>query len=213
MLETITKQDLFKKLSGCANIVVCDDFYLINELREVFPSLYVKPLSLVKEGQLSSALYVLMSASNFRNNTSAYLLDETPTEEIVDACTAEFLDNIDLDSTEIDTTEVVETEFRMEEPIEEIESVEVCNRYADKEFDSLSALADALSPDMQIVAKADMIEEVRSRRPDVSVSPIDKGGISFTEGSIVLLRIRSKLYKREVRKVYPPTATLYTVFC
>lgn len=215
MFETVNKTELLTKLETCETIIVCDDHYLTNEIREAFPNLYIKPMFLVKEGQFPNALYVVTSEQNIRENVQTYLVKEEADSIEVDADTADFLDSINFDSTQIEPTEPEETEFPAEELIEEIEDTEEEPQkpYEDMEFNSMSELVSALTPDMQIVAKADMISALREKRPDVSINPIEKGGISLTGGMVVLLRIRSKICRKEARKIYPPTATLYTIYC
>lgn len=204
MMETICKQELFDRLAECNTIVVCDDYYLTEDLRKEFPTLYVKAFSLVREGQFPNAIYAITNEQNVRPDVLTYLIREEMVEETLDDEVTEFLDSIDFDTTEIVETESVETEFPVEEPIKE---------YEDMEFKTIDDMMLALTPSMRIAARADMVTSLREKRPDVSISPIEKGGISFTEGMVVLLRLRSKLGRKEARKVYPPTATLYTVYC
>lgn len=211
MYEIVTKQELYAKLETCETIVVCDDHYLTNDMREIFPKLYIKPLTLVRAGQFGDALYVVTSEQNIREDVNTLLVKEEVAEMEVDEETKDFLDGINLEPTQIDSTEPEETEFPETETIEEIE--EPCKPYEDMEFDSMSELASALTTEMQVVARTDLIEELREERPDVSISPIEKGSISLTGGMVVLLRIRSKICRKEARKIYPPTATLFTVYC
>lgn len=208
MLETICKQELFTRLVDCKTIIVCDDYYLTEDLRKEFPALYVKAFSLVREGQFPDALYVLINEQNVRPGVLTYLIREDVVENHLDEVSVEFLDSIDFDATEIVESEIVETESPIEDTVKE-----PCKVYEDMEFENLNDMVSALTPEMKVIARADMVKALREKRPDVSISPMEKGGISLTEGMVVLLRLRSKISRKEVRKVYPPTATLYTVYC
>lgn len=204
MFKTVSKDELFTGLETCNSVIVCDDHYLTEEIRTAFPKLYVKPLSLVREGQLLNATYIITSENNLREGVDSYLVHEEVVEPEVTQEVAEFLDSIDFDTQTIEVTEPDETQSTVTEPVKE---------YEDMEFSSVSDLASALLPEMKVVARADLIESLREKRPDVAIAPIEKGSISLTEGMVVLLRLRSKLCRKDARKIYPPTATLYTVYC
>lgn len=204
MYKTVGKDELFAGLENCNTVIVCDDHYLTEEIRSSFPKLYVKPLSLVREGQLLNATYIITTECNLREGVDCYLVHEDIVEPEIEEEVAEFLDSIDFDAQTIEVTESGETQSTVTEPVKE---------YEDMEFSSINDLASALLPEMNVVARADMIETLREKRPDVSISPIEKGSISLTEGMVVLLRLRNKICRKDARKIYPPTATLYTVYC
>lgn len=154
-------------------------------------------------GITESELDSLIESVAIQEEQKPDLAEEEEPEMVV----IEETEDLPVEETQSPTVEAVA------ESLEEEWAEEPNKLYEDREFDTIAALLSVLTPDMRIIAKEDMALRVQEARPDVTVDKMETGGISHTGGAIVLLRSRSKVYRREARKIYPPTATLFTVTC